>query len=650
MPDPIWTRSYLLAEAKKLAEQSGKTLSIDHFWQVADRDLAGPALKQISDLVVRAKNYAVFDLAIAEYGVAGDPDIDASIKRKAILESNKDKLGTDESLLVFFCRTNLMFLGREVFNKLFTFSTHARICNFFVQKNPSLALDEQDDTKKRLLLFPRGGFKSTIDLIDCVQWIINFPDVRILVVTAESGLATAFIGELKNYFVVSLGATPTNFQTLFPTFTVPKKSDGPEDQFVCPCRTSGDEKKKEPTAWAASILSNLPGWHCDIMKSDDVINDKNSDTAVLIGKVKKKANMAGALVDPGGYKDFIGTPYAPNDLYTAVKIDVEDELDLKELSKPAWWLRQESIHKEERDCVDVDYELLFEFDKLGKKRLTHKFLREARRTDPQMFNSQYLLNPAGIKKIKFSLELLLKQTISREQLPAKLSYYILWDFAYAANTQNDYSVGAVIGLDEENRIYVLEILRDHYLDSELARAVATSNHQYRPRLVPVENSNGAQFLESSIRRYSEEMGVDYIPLDFFKVDRSLNAKATRIGALEPLLRDGRLFFLNEIDCLDDLYKEFKEFGSAIHDDIPDAISHVHRILPTQLSMPPGGPAEKERRQRVWKALEERRFEDMIFQQGEYAPVIPQAPIEPEPGTGNDIDDPYGIPGLPRMPR
>lgn len=641
--EPVWTPAYLLAEAQKLAAQAGRTLSIDHFWAVADRDLAGPAPKEFADLVARAKNYIVFDLTIVKNGIAGDPDIDASIKRMAILEESKHLLTTNETFLQFFCRTNLLFLGREIFDKAFTFSTHARVCNFFVQKNPKNYLDEQDVTKERLLLYPRGSFKSTLDILDCVQWIICFPNVRILILTAAVDLATAFIGGIKNYFVMAMGAEPTTFQRLFPAFTVPKKSDGAEDWFICPCRTIGDAKKIEPTAWAASILSNLPGWHCDLMKGDDTVNDKNADTVILVNKVIKKIDYAESLIDPGGYKDLLGTPYAPADLYTHTVETAEAPGDLLTLSKPAWWLRPESINKLEIDCVDADYELLFEFDKFGKARLNHKFLRGKRRKNPAVFNSQYLLNPSGMKKVTFSLDLLRQRTISREQLPTRLVYYILWDFAYGSSSGSDYSVGAVIGLDEENRIYVVEIFRDHYLDSELAREIVASNKQYAPRLVAIENSNGAQMLQTTIRRYSEEAGIDFIPLDFFKVDVSPGAKATRVGGLQPLLVDGRLFFLNEITCLDDLYREFKDFGSSSHDDIPDAISHCHRILPG-LAAEPGGPGGKARVQALLKILQEKDFSDMIFSEGGYTPVIPQASIEVEPES-SEICDPYEIPGM-----
>lgn len=653
--EPIWTVDGFYQKAVDLAKKANQPVEIAHFWLIADKELAGDAPKEMKALAERAMNYAVFDEVMVKYGTSGDPDIDASIRRKKIFDENKKNLNSSEDIVRFFCCTNLLFLGREVFNKLFTFSTHARICNFFVQKDPNLKLEQQEpgELKERLLLFPRGGFKSTLDIIDCVQWIINWPDIRILILAASTDLATAFIGELKNYFVLIDKTQLTVFQQIFrnhksKNFLITQKSDGKEDSFICPARTTGDDKKKEPTAWSASILTNLPGWHADIMKSDDTVNDKNSATPGLIKKVIDKIDFAESLIDPGGYKDLIGTPYASTDLYSHSVAIAENPEDLRVLKFPAMWLKPESIHKEEKDTTESDYILLFEKDKLGRARLTYDFLRKKRRKNPMIYNSQYLLNPEGIKKIKFPLDLLIQRTVSMDKLPQRLIHYILWDFAYAANSDNDYSVGAVIGLDEENRVFVLEIFRDHYKDSDLAMEVAKSYKQYQPKMVLIENSNGAQFLESSIRRYAEEMGVSYIPLDFFKCDRTVNAKASRIGALQPLLVQGRLFFLDTITCLVDngegdkgLYGEFKDFGSSSHDDIPDAISHVHRILPMQ-STEPRGPGGREEVQRMMKRFAEDEFFNMIH--GDAPPPSQLAPIPIEPEVPHEVVDPYAIPG------
>src|SRR6185369_6284684 len=90
-------------------------------------------------------------------------------------------------------------------------NTHEEICNdFFVRKDPTVATfkdfaNTYIDKKERLLLVPRGGFKSSIDMADCVQWVICFPEVTILVLTGVLDLARDFVAEIKSHFTLAEG-------------------------------------------------------------------------------------------------------------------------------------------------------------------------------------------------------------------------------------------------------------------------------------------------------------------------------------------------------------------------------------------------------------------------------------------------------------
>src|ERR1035437_5768524 len=145
----------------------------------------------------------------------------ASLSLKRLIDSDRElvlnswkkfcdenKLEVDGKELAFYrflCQTNLYFLC-HVLEKYrdTTLRTHEQICNsFFVSKKPANFNSFKDfaksysDLKERLLLVPRGGFKSSIDVADCAQWIVCFPEVTILIMTATLALATKFVGELR---------------------------------------------------------------------------------------------------------------------------------------------------------------------------------------------------------------------------------------------------------------------------------------------------------------------------------------------------------------------------------------------------------------------------------------------------------------------
>ena len=126
----------------------------------------------------------------------------------------------------FMAQTNLFFLCKllekykNVSAKEYVWvdgkvhNTHEEICNdFFVRKDPTFTTFKEFagqyiDKKERMLLVPRGGFKSSIDMADCVQWIINYPEVTILVLTGVLNLAHDFVGEIKGHFTLEDGGTP----------------------------------------------------------------------------------------------------------------------------------------------------------------------------------------------------------------------------------------------------------------------------------------------------------------------------------------------------------------------------------------------------------------------------------------------------------
>src|SRR3954462_642625 len=81
-------------------------------------------------------------------------------------------------------------------------SPHRQICDSFVKKDPTKTIPNQDTLKKRILMCPRGSFKSSINEADTVQWIIAFPDIRIGLLTAAEDLAINFVSKIKSFFQV----------------------------------------------------------------------------------------------------------------------------------------------------------------------------------------------------------------------------------------------------------------------------------------------------------------------------------------------------------------------------------------------------------------------------------------------------------------
>src|SRR6267142_458919 len=119
-------------------------------------------------------------------------------------------------------------------------STHRPITDdFFVKKNPYVdaknwkdAVAKQSTIKNRLLLYPRGSFKSSIDRADVVQWMICFPNIETVYMTAEDTLASEFVAQIREYFEIGEEHPFTRFQMLYFSHCIPAKKRESEDRFT----------------------------------------------------------------------------------------------------------------------------------------------------------------------------------------------------------------------------------------------------------------------------------------------------------------------------------------------------------------------------------------------------------------------------------
>src|SRR5581483_3196559 len=105
----------------------------------------------------------------------------------------------------------------------------------------SKSFAEQDEAKQRLLLDPRGHFKTTLDIADIVQWILNFPDIRILIMSGKRDFAMRMLGEVKRHFQHN-----DKLRAIFPDFCAPRNAEfGTTEEFTVPARKNF--KLREPT-------------------------------------------------------------------------------------------------------------------------------------------------------------------------------------------------------------------------------------------------------------------------------------------------------------------------------------------------------------------------------------------------------------------
>lgn len=546
---------------------------------------------------------------------------------------NKD---TAEELLKyrFLAQTNLFFLCHilERYNQT-TLQTHEEICNaFFVQKDPTFTTFEKFatqyiDLKDRMLLVPRGGFKSSIDIADCVQWIICFPAITILILTGVYKLAGDFVGELRDHFLLEeTGITGpkdkvmfgprkmmdrTNgewsnnlFQILFPEHCI-TPNDGGQFEFQTPASVSDG---REPSVRAASIEQALSGMHFGVLKLDDVVNNENSLTGERIEKINKQISVNRAMLHPYGFMDVIGTWYDERDYYGIVirqeeTFAVEDGLldnikgsvdsgrfnssvSLKVYLRSAWWPTEQAAKqgKIEAEMVKADWDLWF------PERLTYEFLVKEKKKDPDGFAIKYLNNPRVINRVKFPRELLLRRTIPHSQFPNQGIVVTAIDTAYSTKAWADYTV-ILTALIFSGRFYIINMTRGKFNEYELPSIIASTAFKWKPRRIAIEDSVGVKWMGRELRREMDKLRIN-IPVEYVSLGygSKLRSKQIKANPVLRLLGDERLYFLNSCQGLEEIYTELEKFTGTKDDDHDDIVSAIS-LLVEQF----GGYAEQDSR-------------------------------------------------------
>jgi predicted phage terminase large subunit-like protein len=516
----------------------------------------------------------------------------------------------------YLAQTNLFFLCkllekyRDVSEKEYiwkdgtTHNTHEEICNaFFVHKNPTYSSFKGFASgylgkKERLLLVPRGGFKSSIDMADVVQWVICFPEVTILILTGVLDLAKDFVKEIKSHFELEddiekgvqdtffgsgkksykprtlLNDTPSMFQILFPEHCIPKE-DGKATEFQTPASSL---IQKECTVFAASIDQNLSGWHVGVLKLDDVVTNENSRTVDRIRNINKQVSINNAMLHPYGFYDKIGTWYDSEDTYGQDIKHIEkclkdgEDVPMQVYLRPAWWPNEAAVKagKIEEEMVESDWE--FWFNEPGQ--LTYKFLRGKKIADPEGFAIKYLNDPLQAHRVKFPRELLIRRTIPATMLPQQGMIVTCVDTAYSTKSWADYTV-ILTALIYGGRFYIIDMKRGRYDEFVLPQIIAATANQWKPKRICIEDSVGVKWLGREIYKEMDKLRVR-VPIEFVPLGQGNKANAKEQKA-KPVLRylgDERLIFVNQCPSLEELYTELEKFGTAActHDDIVSALS------------------------------------------------------------------------------
>lgn len=410
--------------------------------------------------------------------------------------------------------------------------------------------------KFKMVLWPRGSFKSSVFDVAQVCWLIaRDQNVRILVASETGKQARKFVAQAMAIIDSEW------FKIRFGTHRGKKWKDG---EFYSALRT--DKHKREPTLIAAGVGEVWTGAHWDFVVMDDVVGKENSTTIQALEGVWEWFGEVLAQLDPGCKLLVIGTLWHHADIYCKLMNDPEKS-KLFEMSIHAW--------------QNDDGSLFF------PGRLTPTFVGNQKKLmSSRQFACFYENRPFSDEEQIFKPSYF--QVIEDHEIPTSVWTYIFTDFAFVTDEQTkgrpDRTCFWVISLDCNRVAYVRDFYVGKWKPDDSVRLCCTLWNDamqagWNPRGVVVEKTTHADLLSTIFKYVKRETFID--PKFILIGGRSQQIKEIRIEASEPRWKRGDIYFSRSVrqqyeNKWRPMFREMTQWPLSEYDDIPDAQSDIDK--------------------------------------------------------------------------
>ena len=165
-------------------------------------------------------------------------------------------------------------------------------------------------------------------------------------------------------------------------------------------------------------------------------------------------------------------------------------------------------------------------------------------------------------------------------MPKDLKIYSFLDPAISEKQEADYTAIVTIGIDTNNRIYVLDIIQERMNPTDIINAVFSTYMQWKPTYFGIEVVAYQKMLALEIRK---QMNLRNIFFNLMEVT-PMGEKNARIRTLlQPRYGNASIIHPKYHNKIKELELELLKFPNAKHDDIIDALSACLKISQVQSS-------------------------------------------------------------------
>lgn len=419
------------------------------------------------------------------------------------------------------------------------------------------------------IVAPRESAKTIILTYTLAWFMASNPLETFGIIAVSSTIARDRLSMLRQLFTEN-----ERFKNVFPHIEVDKKRPDTQDEFTIWSTRGPTGRRLDYKTWrswmsrSGSQLNKNPSIFAAGNGGKGVIGRRISGKLLLDDMVdetflspeaqNKMMRYINQTLEPcmteSGVIWNIGTRWMLDDIY-------------EQLSKNEQWLSimiPAILYDNEGNAMSY-WPQFWPLSRLEQKRLTMN--------DDILFRIMYLCDPSAVSASLFRRENLHKGL--PDALPDFAQVFITGDFSASLQTQADWTVLFVVGIDHAQNVYILEGMRfreeapdavDHMINlADWAQALYG-----RLDGLLIESVAFSIIFEQLLRRLRPDLrGIPVTP----KGDKGYRAKPVGYWSLK-----GKLLINQEMHFIQQLRTEWLNFPKVKHDDTLDAISLLFQYL------------------------------------------------------------------------
>lgn len=431
----------------------------------------------------------------------------------------------------------------------------------------------------RLMLFlpPRSG-KSQLASIDFPSWALgHYPWMEIIASSYAVTLPLNFSRKVRERLL------DPAYRVLFPFTALDKTSTGAEAWLT----TQGGGYV------ASGVGTGITGKGYHIGIIDDPVKDaEEADSETVRDKVWDwYSSTFYTRAAPGAGMLCIMTRWHDDDLagrlIQQMRNDEEDGVPGEEVDK--WEIVQYPAIANTDEYVNQDGSITEEptskrsvlvrrkGEALHAERFPVERLNRIKRTlQPRHWSALYQQNPVPDEGSYFTKSMFRYNT---SPPPANtLKMFSAWDLAIGEKQTNDWTVGVIGGLDYNDQLFILDVIRFRGDADKIAEAIVTSAQRWNVELVGIEKGQLEQAIGPTLRKMMRMKRASFALCEGDKSLVPINDKLSRARPLQGRMQQGMVFFDSSQPWCEKIVEEALRFPAGVHDDQVDSLAWLMRMV------------------------------------------------------------------------